>query len=104
MTEVLETIRSEAEALLRYVAADRLPVDAGAVAKLHILMGEIFEAGRQSVYDEQAQEAAEGCDGTGCTWACPDCGCQNCHEAFCWACGACQPEPVPAPDSLEDRP
>jgi hypothetical protein len=60
MTGVLETIRSEATALLRRVAADRLPVDAGAVATLTILMGKAFEAGRQSVRDEQAQDGRGG--------------------------------------------
>ena len=34
----------------------------------------------------------EGCDGTSCTWECPDCGCQNCHQIFCYACGAGSPE------------
>ncbi len=29
-----------------------------------------------------------GCDGTECTWKCPDCGCQNCHEWCCYLCGA----------------
>ena len=28
-----------------------------------------------------------GCDNSSCQWKCPDCGCQNCHEAFCYQCG-----------------
>jgi hypothetical protein len=35
----------------------------------------------------------EGCDGTVCTWRCPDCGCRNCHEVFCYLCGAGAPDP-----------
>lgn len=31
-----------------------------------------------------------GCDGQSCRWTCP-CGCQNCHEVFCYQCGGGDP-------------
>lgn len=39
-----------------------------------------------------------GCIG-GCEWKCPDCGCRNCHEVFCYLCGAGSPEEDGDPDS-----
>ena len=32
------------------------------------------------------------CDGVSCQWTCRGCGCQNCHEVFCWNCGAGCPD------------
>lgn len=49
----------EAEHLLRRVAADRLPVDAGAVAKMLGLIRQAHEAGRQSVRDDQERMAEQ---------------------------------------------
>jgi len=34
-----------------------------------------------------------GCDGTECSWQCPEDGCQNSHEAFCYLCGGGRPDP-----------
>ena len=33
----------------------------------------------------------EGCDGSECCWICPEDGCQNCHEVFCYICGGGDP-------------
>ena len=33
----------------------------------------------------------EDCDGLSCCWTCPEDGCQNCHEAFCYLCGGGDP-------------
>lgn len=33
----------------------------------------------------------EGCDGTACSWVCPDDGYQACHEVFCSRCGGGNP-------------
>lgn len=50
---VPKALEDKAERLLRYVASDRLPVDAGAVVTLHVILGEAFDAGRESVLAEQ---------------------------------------------------
>jgi hypothetical protein len=49
----------------------------------------------QVVQDQRAGLACprgvEGCNGRACVWRCPWCGCQNCHEPFCYRCGAGDP-------------
>ena len=56
-TRSTRELETEAERLLRHVARDRLPVDAGAVAKMLDLVREAHEAGRQSVHDDQKRIA-----------------------------------------------
>jgi hypothetical protein len=33
-----------------------------------------------------------GCVGAFCEWQCLDCDCVNCHEPFCYQCGAARPD------------
>jgi hypothetical protein len=46
---------------------------------------------------ERCPRGVEGCDGTACQWTCADCGHHNCHEVFCYGCGAGCPENEEAP-------
>lgn len=45
-----------------------------------------------TVNDQPCPRGVAGCDGTGCSWQCPECQCRNCHEVFCYQCGAGRPE------------
>jgi membrane protease subunit (stomatin/prohibitin family) len=51
----------------------------------------VMDSGGVTRTEQPCPRGVADCDGTSCTWKCPDCGCMNCHEAFCYQCGAGDP-------------
>lgn len=55
----LDSLEREAEQLARHIATDRLPPDAGAIAKLLAVVRKAHHLGGQEFWEEQMAEADE---------------------------------------------